>query len=118
MRISDWSSDVCSSDLRLGPRPATEVRVKTILVASSKGGVGKITIATHLAAQAALSGQRMVLVDADPQLSSTRWAEQRAGLASAVLQMEGSDAARGWQTAPYGRAHVRTPVTNTQIVCD
>ena len=48
--------------------------MKTILVASSKGGVGKTTIATHLAAQSALSGKRTVLVDADPQRSSTRWA--------------------------------------------
>ena len=59
--------------------------MKTILVASSKGGVGKTTIATHLAAQAALAGQRTVLVDADPQRSSTRWAEKRAGLDSAVI---------------------------------
>src|SRR3546814_3573377 len=50
-------------------------RMKTVLVASSKGGVGKTTIATHLAAQSALSGQHAVLVDADPQGSSTRWAE-------------------------------------------
>ena len=71
--------------------------MKTILVASSKGGVGKTTIATHLAAQAALAGQRTVLVDADPQRSSTRWAEKRAGLDSAVLPMDGSNASRGWQ---------------------
>ena len=71
--------------------------MKTILVASSKGGVGKTTIATHLAANAALSGQRTVLVDADPQRSSTRWAEKRAGMDSAVLPLDGSGAARGWQ---------------------
>src|SRR3546814_13182673 len=71
--------------------------MKTIPVASSKGGVGKTSIATHLAAQAALSGQRTVLVDADPQRSSTRWEEKRAGLESAVLPMDGSDAARGRQ---------------------
>lgn len=71
--------------------------MKTILVASSKGGVGKTTIATHLAAQAALAGQRTVLVDADPQHSSSRWAEKRAGLDSAVLPIDGTKAARGWQ---------------------
>ena len=63
--------------------------MRTVLVASSKGGVGKTTIATHLAAQAALAGQRTALVDADPQGSSTRWAERRAGLESAVLPLEG-----------------------------
>ncbi|HVR81549.1 MAG TPA: ParA family protein [Luteimonas sp.] len=69
--------------------------MKTILVASSKGGVGKTTIATHLAAQAALAGQRTVLVDADPQGSSTRWAERRAGIDSAVLPVDGSG--KGWR---------------------
>jgi chromosome partitioning protein len=64
--------------------------MKTILVASSKGGVGKTTVATHLAAQAALAGQRTVLVDVDPQASSTRWAERRAGLESAVQPLDGS----------------------------
>jgi len=62
--------------------------VKTILVAGSKGGVGKTTVATHLAAQAALAGKRTVLADADPQGSSTRWAERRAGLESAVLPID------------------------------
>ncbi|MFC3716272.1 AAA family ATPase [Luteimonas soli] len=71
--------------------------MKTVLVASSKGGVGKTTIATHLAAQSALSGQRTVLVDADPQGSSTRWAERRAGLESAVLPLDGTG--KGWRRA-------------------
>lgn len=64
--------------------------MKTVLVASSKGGVGKTTIATHLAAQAALDGHRTVLVDADPQGSSTRWAQRRAELESAVLPLDGT----------------------------
>ena len=69
--------------------------MKTILVASSKGGVGKTTVATHLAAQSALDGRRTVLVDADPQGSSTRWAQRRAGLESAVLPLDGTGA--GWR---------------------
>lgn len=68
--------------------------MKTVLVASSKGGVGKTTLATHLAAQAALDGHRTVLVDADPQHSSTRWAERRADLESAVLPVDGTR--RSW----------------------
>ena len=64
--------------------------MKTVLVASSKGGVGKTTIATHLAAQSALDGLRTALVDADPQESSTRWAQRRAGLESAVLPLDGT----------------------------
>jgi chromosome partitioning protein len=64
--------------------------MKTILVASSKGGAGKTTIATNLAARFALQGQRTVLVDADPQASSTHWAQRRAGLESAVLPVDGT----------------------------
>ena len=64
--------------------------MKTILVAGSKGGVGKTTVATHLAAHSALQGRRTVLADADPQGSATRWAERRAELDSAVLPIDAS----------------------------
>ena len=64
--------------------------MKTWLVACSKGGVGKTTIATHLAAEAAVAGHNVVLVDADPQGSATRWCQRRAGMASAVLPVDGS----------------------------
>lgn len=74
--------------------------MKTVLVASSKGGVGKTTIATHLAAQAALDGLNTVLVDADPQGSSTRWAQRRAALDSAVLPLDGTQGKRWRQQLP------------------
>ncbi|HBK45984.1 MAG TPA: CMP-binding protein [Xanthomonadaceae bacterium] len=72
--------------------------MKTFLVAGSKGGVGKTTIATNLAAQSALQGRRTVLADADPQGSSTRWAERRAGLDSAVLPVDATRR-RKWQAS-------------------
>ncbi|CAD0304119.1 MULTISPECIES: ParA family protein [Xanthomonas] len=72
--------------------------MKTVLVAGSKGGVGKTTIATNLAAHAALQGQRTVLADADPQGSSTRWAQRRASLESAVLPIDATRR-RNWQAA-------------------
>lgn len=64
--------------------------MKTWLVACSKGGVGKTTVATHLAAESAVSGLRTVLVDADPQQSAMRWCERRAGMDSAVLPVDGT----------------------------
>ena len=70
--------------------------MKTILVASSKGGAGKTTLATNLAAYFALDGKRTVLVDADPQHSSTRWAERRAELDTAVLPIDASGK-RAWK---------------------
>lgn len=65
--------------------------MKTVLVATSKGGAGKTTIATHLAANAALQGRRTALVDADPQRSSHGWAQRRAALDSAVLPVDGTN---------------------------
>ena len=69
--------------------------MQKILVASSKGGCGKTTIATNLAAHFAQDGKNTVLVDADRQGSSQRWAEKRAGLPAAVLPISGLK--RDWQ---------------------
>ena len=69
--------------------------MRTVLVASSKGGAGKSTLATNLAAYFALDGQRTVLVDADRQKSSTHWCEKRAAMANAVLPLDGTR--RNWE---------------------
>ena len=63
--------------------------MRKILVASSKGGCGKTTVATNLAAHFAQDGRNTVLVDADRQGSSLRWAEKRAGLPAPVLGLSG-----------------------------
>lgn len=69
--------------------------MKTVLVAGSKGGVGKTTIATHLAAHAALAGCNTALVDLDPQGSSMRWAQRRLQMRSPVLGIDGAGR-RAW----------------------
>lgn len=70
--------------------------MQKILVASSKGGCGKSTIATNLAAHFAQAGKNTVLVDADRQGSSQRWAEKRAGMPAPVLGLSGLR--RDWAT--------------------
>ncbi|MGV8940792.1 MAG: AAA family ATPase [Lysobacter sp.] len=80
--------------------------MKTVLVASSKGGVGKTTIATHLAAHAALVGMHTVLVDADPQGSATQWAQRRSVLESAVLPVDGSHRGKWQKQIPADTAQV------------
>jgi chromosome partitioning protein len=42
-----------------------------ITLLNEKGGVGKTTLATHIAAGMAIKGQRVVLIDADPQANAT-----------------------------------------------
>lgn len=60
-----------------------------VLVASSKGGAGKSTIATNLAASFAVEGKNTVLVDADRQGSSLHWSERRSAHGDAVLGVPG-----------------------------
>ena len=69
--------------------------MRTILVASSKGGAGKTTVTTNLAAHFAVDGKATAILDADRQKSSTHWCEKRAALDSAVLPIDGSR--RGWE---------------------
>lgn len=47
---------------------------KIIAVANQKGGTGKTTIAMQLAGTLAIRGSRVLVVDADPQGTATRWA--------------------------------------------
>lgn len=51
--------------------------MKTIAVMSRKGGAGKTTLAVHLASAASATGQRVMLVDMDPQRSCLDWARER-----------------------------------------
>lgn len=49
-----------------------------VALLNQKGGTGKTTLAVHLAGELALQGNRVLLVDADPQASALDWAETRS----------------------------------------
>jgi len=48
-----------------------------IALLNQKGGVGKTTLATHLAGEYARQGQSVVVIDADPQGSALDWSQRR-----------------------------------------
>ncbi len=49
-----------------------------VALLNQKGGVGKTTLATHIAGELALRSQHVVLLDADPQGSSLDWTQRRS----------------------------------------
>lgn len=51
--------------------------MKIVAFIGQKGGPGKTTLAENLAVEAARHGERVALIDTDPQSSAARWGDRR-----------------------------------------
>src|SRR5690242_5710166 len=90
------------------------MRTHTTLVINPKGGSGKTTVATNLAAYFAASGAATALMDYDPQGSSLNWLRQRPGN---LPRIHGANAA----PAKAGRMRsvdMRVPDETRELVID
>jgi len=88
--------------------------VKRIIVLNPKGGSGKTTLATNLAANFAVAGFRPALMDLDPQGSSMRWLKKRPNEQAPVHGIAGFERSvtvtRSWQ--------LRVPADCSPLIVD
>lgn len=101
-----------------------------VALLNQKGGVGKTTLALHLAGQWASQGRRILLIDADPQGSALDWSQQRAaeglprlfsliGLARDTLHIEAPELAQGVDHVVIdGPPRVATLLRSALFACD
>jgi chromosome partitioning protein len=94
--------------------------MKRILVLNPKGGSGKTTIATNLAACFAVPGERPALMDTDSQASTMRWLRKRPGDEPAIHGIaafeRSATVTRSWQMRVP--AECRTVVIDTPAAID
>jgi chromosome partitioning protein len=64
--------------------------MRSIMVLNSKGGSGKSTVATNIASYYATQGNKVVLVDLDPQSSSLDWLAARPSGRSSISGIDGA----------------------------
>ena len=75
--------------------------MKVIGVLSRKGGVGKTTLAIHLAVLAQRAGLRTLLVDLDPQRSAASWWRAREAETPQLVETDWPICGTSWR--PPGR---------------
>jgi chromosome partitioning protein len=90
--------------------------MQRIIVLNPKGGSGKTTVASNLAACYAANGYRPALMDLDPQGSSMRWLRKRPEESPAIHGISGFErtatVTRSWQLripAECGAVIIDTP---------
>jgi chromosome partitioning protein len=64
--------------------------MRSVMVLNSKGGSGKSTVATNLASYYASQGNKVILVDLDPQASSLDWLASRPSGRGSISGIDGA----------------------------
>ena len=77
-----------------------------ILVLNPKGGCGKSTLATNMAAYFAINGQKVAIADFDPQKSTDDWLNRRPENAPKII------------TANISRGKIKVPRSTEVLVID
>ena len=94
--------------------------MQKIIVLNPKGGSGKTTVATNLAACYAAHGERTALIDLDPQGSSARWLRKRPQDAPPIHGIAGFERStavtRSWQMRVPGEC--RFVISDTPAAID
>jgi chromosome partitioning protein len=78
----------------------------TIALISQKGGVGKTTLAIHLATAFEMAGHQTLLVDLDPQTSAAEWKDARQAERPYVMAVPPSRLGKTLETARDHQAEV------------
>ena len=97
--------------LRVIERP----QARNILIANAKGGCGKTTLATNLAAYFSKRGLATALMDFDPQGSSAYWLELRPENASPITGISAFSQHNSTETRSF---HNRLPRGIERVVVD
>jgi chromosome partitioning protein len=78
--------------------------MRSIAFCSRKGGSGKTTLAVHMAVAAEASGERVILIDTDPQASAWAWSQARTADTPSVEKATVSTLARIMDRAEQNHA--------------
>lgn len=96
----------------LGSKGIGVVIIKVIVLSSSKGGVGKSTLSTHLAVEAERSqAGRVAMADTDPQGSLEDWYKARVAESPVLINTQAglAKAIKGCRDAGYDYLIIDTP---------
>src|SRR3546814_8807251 len=103
MRISDWSSDVCSSDLLFSRKPLEEIKtIRTDGHSRTSNLLARVLASRYWKSNATFGNT----TDAD---AFVLIGDRTFGLKDEYPYV--------YDLAEIGRAHVCTPVTNAHLVC-